>query len=73
MKAGDVCPKCNGGEIVVRWHEGRYATGKNHRCGWGDHCQPHGEHLHYRCDLCLYDWTGPVVVRRDRTAERGAR
>ena len=60
--SGRVCEKCGGGEIIVRWHAGYYVTGRSHRCGLGDREQPEGEHLHYRCDLCHFDWTGPCGV-----------
>lgn len=68
VSAGSVCEKCGGDEIMVRWHAGYYVTGKYDRCGIGDRDQPKGEHLHYRCDLCRYDWTGPVVAARPSDA-----
>jgi hypothetical protein len=51
------CAKCRGEDILVRWHThgGRYGEGG---CGYYAKVIEYGEHLHYTCRTCQYEWIG---------------
>lgn len=61
------CSKCGATDIRLHYH-GQGCSDPDHgdwcnKCGWGSHNQLHAEHLHYFCQVCHYDWTGPVAAR----------
>jgi len=59
-QAGPVkCPKCGGLQTNVTYHADSM-TMRSPGCGWSQHTHTPGEHLHYTCQTCKYDWTGPV-------------
>lgn len=52
------CEKCGNKDIATRYH---LNSGK---CLYEDLCRDfEGEHLHYHCRTCSYDWTGPVLPK----------
>lgn len=53
-----ICSKCSGEEILVRWHKtgGRY--GGDGSCGYYAQVVETGEHMHFTCRTCQYEWTG---------------
>lgn len=60
------CPKCSGGEVLTRYHTGDTYWGNALTCAYGSNSSANantrkGEHLHYRCKTCEYDWTGDVA------------
>lgn len=55
------CPKCASEDVATSFHRDRWL------------CNPHsrftnnsesGEHLHYTCRTCQYDWTGVTADAR---------
>jgi len=60
------CAKCGGTEIRRIYHtRGRSYSGWK-GCGAYDHNDMDGEHIHYHCQSCQYDWTGPTLDARPR-------
>lgn len=60
------CIKCGGDAIHMSYHRGaRY-------CLWGSHADGSGEHLHYTCRTCQYDWSCPTLDS-DSTTQRPAK
>lgn len=63
------CEKCGAEDINVAYHK----PGCSERdcfcstCSYGSHNKAHGEHLHYHCRTCHYDWLGPVAGRKTVT------
>ena len=49
------CPKCGGKKIYIRYHHGLYGPG-NKGCNLTDFNTFAGEHLHFYCERCGYDW-----------------
>lgn len=49
------CPKCEGADVLIRWHKGvgRYGEGG---CGYFAKVVVYGEHLHVTCRTCQYEW-----------------
>lgn len=56
-----VCVKCKCTDIKVRWHKTGYTNIGKRGCGDHDVGKTTGEHLHYYCKECLFDWTGEVA------------
>lgn len=55
------CEKCGGRSIRIRYHEKAVETRyKEITCESSDYNKERSEHLHYFCETCLWDWTGPV-------------
>ena len=59
------CEKCRGEDITFSYHASSYG---DHGCAWGDHTKSGVEHLHYRCHVCGWDWTGPILQVEARNA-----
>jgi hypothetical protein len=49
-----ICPKCSGKVISLRYDRGRDECLRENRG-----CE-NGEHLHFCCRECGYDWCGPI-------------
>lgn len=64
--ADQACEKCGGTDI----HMGFHKKGCSERdcscaeCSYGSHAKAHGEHLHYFCRGCSFDWLGPIKGRK---------
>lgn len=65
--AAPACEKCGGDDIYIAYH----AKGCSDpdcrscaKCSYSDHAKAHGEHLHYHCRRCHFDWLGPVKGRK---------
>lgn len=54
------CEKCGSDDISCTWHQGRFGAAVYHRCQYTQ-TQHEGEHLHYSCRRCAYEWTGPLT------------
>ncbi len=52
------CPKCGSGDVATRYHRGRFLCNPHSRYTSSDQ---EGEHLHYTCRNCSYDWTRDVA------------
>lgn len=48
------CVKCGSHEYNMKWHEKPCCTA-------ADTLYIDGEHLHYYCQICGYDWMGPTM------------
>ena len=68
------CEKCGSDEVLTRWHgKGAYHESRYPQPCHGDYGpsrgKPKGEHLHYHCRNCQFDWTGPVLSRSLRVGD----
>jgi ribosomal protein S27AE len=54
------CPKCGSTSFRTRWHKRNHNFSSDRHCAMSDEAQPDGEHLHYYCETCLYDWAEPI-------------
>ena len=53
-----VCAKCGSDDIRLSYNEAKvYGV----TCTSSSHSKEHAEHLHYFCQRCRYDWTGPLT------------
>lgn len=60
------CSKCLSTDIWLAWHKSRYS------CGFSSKVRTDGEHLHYGCRNCRFEWTGPTAdMQRKAEAEAG--
>lgn len=50
VKCGEFSPRCS-------YHIAGYSAAAGKRCGYYDINTQQGEHLHFYCQNCLYDWT----------------
>ena len=60
------CEKCRSDDVHVRWHgEGAYHPTRRHSPCYSDYGpqrgKPDGEHLHYVCRNCGYEWQGETA------------
>lgn len=60
------CSKCRNADLAVSFHKGS----GYYDDGCGDsvkrrHSSQDGEHLHYTCRRCGYDWTGSVADEQE--------
>ncbi len=48
------CKKCGGTDIHIRYDRDR------DDCTFFERAKKKGEHLHFYCRQCSFDWTGPT-------------
>lgn len=61
------CAKCQGSEILCRWHiGGRYS---DLGCGHFSKLVEQAEYLHYTCQTCFYEWVGVTADNWDDSQE----
>ena len=67
------CAKCGGEDIYRAYHKQgcREPDCGCAECSYGSHAKAHGEHLHYHCRGCQFDWLGPVKGRKKVSGVRG--
>lgn len=53
------CHKCGKPDPGVAFHEGGITSRKSRKCYMHQLASTEGEHLHYTCLACAYDWTSP--------------
>jgi hypothetical protein len=72
MSARVTCEKCGSDDLNVQWH----GAGPDHRTRQYARCRvygedrgkPAGEHLHYHCRRCDFDWAGPLTPAEEEDA-----
>lgn len=52
------CPKCRVPQVKIDWHKD--GNGKR-SCSYMDVNPASGEHMHFHCPRCSYDWTNEVT------------